>query len=166
MAEIIQVAGACECKIQMTNFASDVITTLGFTRNFGEIRTEARFLDVPGDENGGDDGIPIDIQYLGEIAIVRLELTKYDTAAANAVRARLDNATFGTNAAIGTLMFGATKTMRVILDTPSLPHNFPLCIPNGAIEIGVGTKYSTLILEFTAYPDSNGLLFDAVVTGT
>ena len=165
MAEVIQVHGACECQISTNAQGGGALTTLGFTRNFAEIRKEARFLDVPGDENGGDDGIPIDIQYLGEIAIIRLELTKYDTTAANHVRARLDGVTTGVNATIGALVLSATNTMRLLLKSPTLPFNFPLVVPNGAIEIGIGTKYSTLICEFTAYPNAtSGLLYNAVAT--
>lgn len=164
MAEVIQVHGACQCRIQTAALAAGVLQTLGYTRNFAEIRTEAMFLDVPGDEGGGDDGIPIDLQYLGELAIIRLELTKYDATVSNAVRSRLDAITTGVNATIGALVLSATNTMRLLLKSPTLPFNFPLVVPNGAIEVGIGTKYSTLICEFTAYPDSNGLLFNAVDT--
>ena len=45
--------------------------SLGYTRNGVDITFEGFFLDVMGDETGGDDGPPIDRQYLGEIARIR-----------------------------------------------------------------------------------------------
>ena len=59
----IQVAGLAPIKVDGE--------LLGYTRNGADTTKEAYWLDVPGDENGGDDGPPIDVQYLGEIARVR-----------------------------------------------------------------------------------------------
>lgn len=140
------------------------LQTLGFTRNFAEVTKEAYWVDVPGDENGGDDGPPIDVIYLGETGRVRLELTKFDEAVANIVRARLQGATAGIPDTPGTLMFQDGKTLRVLLNSPNLPLNFPRAFCRDPIEIGKGTKFSSLILQFEAHKNAAGLLYDATTT--
>lgn len=166
MAAEILVAGACEVKIASPSVNSGILQVLGFNRNYAEVRKEAFFLDVPGDENGGDDGPPIEIIHLGEICIIRLELTKYDLTVANVVRSRVDGAIAGQPTAAGTLMFngggGGGSTMRLLLNTPVDPRNFPRVIPRNAIEIGRGTKYSTLVCEFEAHKDASGVLYNDV----
>lgn len=164
MAITPRVAGACLIRIATLSSASGALQSLGYTRNYGETRKEAFHLDIPGDERGGDDGPPIDIQYLGEIAIVRLELTKWDDTVANLVRARVDGATAGQPAAAGSLMFSAALSMRLLLHSPIDPRNFPVAIPRNPIEIGRGTKYSSLICEFECHKNDGGILYNAVTT--
>ena len=142
---------------------------LGFTRNGAEIRHEAHFADIPGDENGGDEGPPIEIVHLGEMVRVRLELTKYDATQALNVMARVKGGVAGQPPAAGTLMFANNKHRRVTLDTriggnSTVPANFPRCIVREPIELNKGTKFSTLVIEFTAYKDPyTGVLWDANV---
>lgn len=159
MPATVQLAGACQVKVASTTLT---LSLLGYTRNYANVAKEAFFVDVPGDENGGDDGPPIEIIYLGEIARIRLELTKYDNVIANNVRMRVDAATAGVPSTPGTLMFSANKGMRVLLDAPNDPRNFPNCIPRQAIEIGRGTKWSTFVCEFEAHKDATGVLYNAV----
>ena len=68
MANLVHVAGLALIKI---SFGGSGYLELGYTRNGADITHEGFFLDVPGDENGGDEGPPIEIQFLGEIARVR-----------------------------------------------------------------------------------------------
>jgi len=164
MAETVNVAGACQVRIAAPDVAAGALQTLGFTRNFAETRKEAFFLDVPGDQNGGDDGPPIEVIYLGEIAIVRLELTKYDLTVCNVVRSRVSGATAGQPFTAGTLMFSGVRTMRLLLNAASDPRNFPRVIPRNAQEIGRGTKFSTYICEFECHKDGSGVLYNAVTT--
>lgn len=164
MAATVHVAGACEIKVKFPTAISGALTSLGYTRNMADVTKEAFWLDVPGDENGGDDGPPIEIIYLGEIARIRLELTKWDDTPANAIRARIDAATAGTPTTPGTMAFSATKAFRVLLNSANDPRNFPRVIPRSSIEIGRGTKYSSLILELEAHKDSSGVLYNALTT--
>ena len=163
MAVAVQVAGACPVLIGTEGASIGSMNTLGYTRNSADVTKEAFWLDVAGDENGGDDGPPIEIQYLGEIARIRLELTKFDPTYADEVRARLAGGTAGTLGTVGTLMFSSTSCMRLLLNAPNDPRNFPRCFPRQAIEIGRGTKYSTFICEFEAHALS-GVLYNAVTT--
>jgi hypothetical protein len=161
MAKVPHVAGAALVKV---GFGS-ALEELGYTRDGADTRQEAHFRDIPGDENGGDDGPPIEIQYLGETCRVRLELTKFDSVVANKITARLNDATPGAIPTAGSLMFAGNKFQRVCLVCPNEPVNFPCCICREPIELNKGTKYSTLVIEFVAYKHpTTGILFNSSIT--
>ncbi len=160
MAVTVNVAGLCAVYVD-TGTGLDL---LGYTRQGADVRDQAFFVDVPGDQNGGDQGPPIDIQYMGEIAKVRLELTKWDAAIGKEIRSRLAGGTEGTPGGSGTLMFDGSKTARVLLYSPNGPMNFPRAFLRDPWEVNLGTKYSTLVLEFEAHKDATGVLYNAVVT--
>lgn len=161
MAVAIHVAGLATIKVDTGD--ANALETLGYTRDGTEITEEARFIDVPGDENGGDEGPPVDVQYLGETARIRLELTKYDSAVAAKVFPRLYGGTDGQPGTAGTLMFGDSKTYRLLIHTIAEPYNYPRAFPRGAVELNKGTRFSTLVLEFEAHKDGNGVLRNATV---
>jgi hypothetical protein len=162
MAHAVNVAGPAEVKVGTGS--AGALESLGYTRQGADVRNQGFFIDVPGDQNGGDQGPPIEVQYLGEIARIRLEMTKWDEAIAAKIRTRLLAGTEGTPGAAGTLMFGDSKTVRVTLSTTTGPMNFPRCFIRGEWEINKGTRYSTLVVEFEAHKDSTGVLYNAVVT--
>jgi hypothetical protein len=159
MAAAPQVFGPAEIKVGTGS--SGALESLGFTRQGAEIRSQGFFIDVPGDQNGGDQGPPIEVQYLGEILRVRAELTKWDEAVAAKVRSRLAAGTEGSPGTPGTLMFGDSKTIRVLIAPTTGAVNCPRCFIRGEWEMNKGTKYSTLILEFEAHKDANGVLYNA-----
>jgi hypothetical protein len=161
MPQAVQTAGVTTVFVKIAADTSAPLT-LGQTRNYAEVTHEAFFLDVPGDANGGDDGPPIEVQYLGEISRVRCELTKWDKTTADVVRRRSKaQTTAGTPGTAGTLMFGGTNVMRLLLNNANDVRNFNRAIPRMPIEIGRGTKYSTLVCEFECHKDSNGVLYNA-----
>jgi len=159
MAVAVQVPGLATIKVGTG--AESALETLGYTRDGANIRPKAYYQDVPGDENGGDQGPPIDVQILGETATVRLELTKFDETVAAKVRARCASGTEGTPSTAGTLMFGDSKTIRVLVHTVTLPMNFTRCFLRNDIELNKGTKYTTLVLEFEAHKDGSGVLYNS-----
>lgn len=166
MAAQVNNAGAVTVKID--DGQGSGLQTLGYTRNGADTTKEAHWLDVPGDQNGGDDGPPIDIQYMGETVRVRLELTKWDGTVASIVSARVAGATDGTPATPGTLMFTQTKEMRLVLDgngvVANMDINFPRAIPRQAIEVNRGTKYATLVCEFECHKNASGVLHNQTVS--
>lgn len=161
MATAVSNAGLCTIKILIPGGS---LETLGYTRNGAEPTEEAFFIDVPGDENGGDEGPPIEIQYMGQIARIRVELTKFDVAVLAKVRKRIHTATLGTPATAGTLMFAGTKDFRLLLHSPNDPRNFPRVICRGAIESNNGTKWQSWSMEFEAHKDANGVLENTTTT--
>lgn len=159
MATAVHNAGLCTVKINANQGAG--IETLGYTANGAQKTTEGKFLDVPGDANGGDEGTPIDIQWLGEIARVRLELTDFDTAVLAKVKARVAGNTAGTPGTVGTFLFsGSNKNFRLILDSPNDPYNFPRAVPRGVQEVNLGTKYERVIVEFECYKNASDVLYN------
>lgn len=158
----ISVFNAGPALIKINDFQGGGIQSLGYTRNGADTTKEAFFVDVPGDQNGGDEGPPIEIQYMGEIARVRLELTKWDGAVAALITCRVAGATDGTPSAAGTFMFAQSKFVRLIIDGSSaytsLDINFPCAIPRMPIELNRGTKYGILVCEFECHKDASGVL--------
>ncbi len=155
---IVNVGGLIFIKVDY----GEGLKTLGHTRNGVQYTEESFWGDVPGDENGGDEGPPVEVQYFGEIHRIRCELTKFDPAVAAKVAGKVAGSTDGTPAASGTLIFASTKYMRV-LSTGTAPagdvhaRNYPFGIPRMPIELNAGTKFSTLVVEFEAHkiPDQN-----------
>ena len=161
MAAAVRNAGLCTVKVQ---FPGDSIETLGYTRNGAEVSEHAYHEDVAGDQNGGDAGPPIDVQYLGATAHIRLDMTKVDIAVMAKIRARLDGATFGTPSTPGTFMFSGTKDFRLILDSPNDPRNFPRVIARNEISSNNGTKYQSWSLELEAHKNDSGVLENTTVS--
>ncbi len=141
------------------------LESLGYTRNGAEITAESFMTDVPGDQNGGDDGPPVEIQYLGEIVRVRLELTKFDTDVAAKVEARLKDGTFGSVPLPGQLIMAGQQYARLLLATPTGPRNYLRAIPRMPIEHNAGTKFTILVVEFECHaPAGGGVMFDANIS--
>lgn len=161
MAVEVVVCGLAIVKIQVP---AGSLETLGYSRNGVTVSEEAHHLDVPGDENGGDEGPPVDVQILGETARVRLELTKIDTAVADKIRARVAAGTAGTPPTAGTLMFGGSKAIRLLIHSTTSPINFPRAFPRNAIELNRGTKYSTFVCEFECHKDGSGVLYNSTTS--
>ena len=148
------------CRVYLDTGAANALEELGRTRNGADVTLESRFVDVPGDEFGGEEGPPVDVQYLGAIARVRLELTKFDDAVADKVRAVLYDGTAGTPMGPGTLVFQDRQEFRLLLKTVRKPMNFERAFPRQAVEQNKGTKFSTLVVEFECHEDDVGVLYN------
>lgn len=150
--------------IKVGTGASGALEQLGYTENGTDVEFRGYHGDVPGDEHGGDQGPPIDVQYFGEIVIVRLTFTKFDVAIANKVSARVRGATFGTPATPGTLMFDSDNCFRLLIQPTRDPLNFLRAFSRGSITTNKGTKFSRYTMEFECHKDGTGKLFDGVTT--
>jgi len=167
-AKVVNVTGLATVKVGPVNATSDNIEDLGYTRNGIELSFQGFFLDVPGDENGGDDGPPVDVQYMGEIATIRMELTKYNSTVAEKVSARVNGGSAGVPVAAGTLMFGDNNVLanevawRLLIQVSSGVGNmnFLRAFPRNVIELNKGTRFSTLVAEFEAHKNAAGVLWN------
>lgn len=162
MAVQVNVAGVTT--ISVGTGSAGALETLGFSRDQPETIDRAYWLDIPGDQNGGEAGPPIDIQYMGQIAIVRVRMTKFERSVFQELTARLKDGTFGTPGFAGTLMFQESKTIRVLLNNANDPINYPRCLCREPIEMGRGTRFSEAILEFEAHRDANGVLHNTTIS--
>ena len=154
---------------------------LGYTRNGVDQTEEAFWLDVPGDEHGGDDGPPIDIQFLGGIVRVRSEFTKWNVNNVNMVRGRVEDSGAGTPVigegyipckAIGSLQIAGQSAFALrirpsctVVGNSYYQYFFPIAIPRAPIELNHATKFATVVMEFECHrvPSSDlynpGLLY-------
>ena len=143
-------------------------TSTGYAMDMVRIREQPFHHDVPGDENGGPQGPPIDVQYLGSIVQIQIEMSKSDPTQVGLLRkfAQYTQGTISQNE-VGTLQF-ANKSIAVLLYAPNapLPLHFPCCIVREPIEYGLGTKFAAVQLSITAYRHpTTGVLYDQVTTG-
>lgn len=164
MAEAFHVAGPAIVKITALGGTSPTLETLGYTANGADVTLESHFENVPCDENGGEQGPPAELVYLGERATVRLELTKWDEGVADLIRPRLSNGTAGTVGTPGTLVFANTYEYRLLIASTNQPYNFTRAVPRSAISINKGTRHSRLLLEFECYKDASGYLWNTTTS--
>jgi hypothetical protein len=161
MATAIQVHGVCAVKIKPVG---GTLELLGKTRNGADVTLQNFQIPVPGDDNGGDAGPPIDVQLMGQMAHIRLEFTKFDAAVMEKVKALVAGGTAGDLPAAGTLYMQDQKYTRLLLETASNPLNFPRVVWQEPIQFNMGSRFTMVVLSGTAYPDDNGLLYNAVTT--
>jgi len=151
-------AGLSTVKIEVSGGS---LQSLGYARNEPEVIFNPFFHDVPSDENGGDQGPPVEVQFLGAIAMVRMRLTRYDPAVCAIVERFATSLTAGQPGTAGLLMFSNAVTLRILIDNANDPRNFPRCIPRSPIEMNKGSKFTELSLEFYAYKNASGVLWNA-----
>ena len=162
MANIITVAGLATIKVDTG--AANALETLGFTKDGAHIRVIPYMYDVPTDENGGDAGPPTDIQAMGAIAQITLHFTKYDESIMDKVVCIQYGGTAGTIATPGSLMFGDTKSYRLLIHSVSFPRNFLRVVFREPFEVNKGTKYSEHILIGTAYKNASNILWNTTTS--
>lgn len=122
---------------------------LGYSINGVEISDDPYFSDVPSDENGGDEGPPIDVQYFGMTATIRMELSRWDPVVAAKVFPFGAGGAAGVEGTSGSLMSAAVY--RLLILPTSTPRNYPRAFPTEPIEVNKGTKYSRLVMTWKAY---------------
>ena len=172
MAQTPQIAGACEIKVDTG--AARALQSLGWTANGAEISRQKFTVDIPGDQNGGDDGVPIEIQDFGGLYRVRLEMTKWETTVESAIRKTGNpNGTGGfSSLALGSVITPGTPIIAnaayyrlLLLPTDAARAVNFLCavLRDDPYEINFGTKYSRLVLSFVCYP-LNGVIWNTTTT--
>lgn len=157
----IEIPGYCSVMVQQESGDLATLVELGITRNGVTVSYENFYYDVPGDEFGGDDGPPIDVQWLGAIARIRCEFTKYNRTYMDAVLGIMQGSTFGgmtvqsqlsTSKYPGELVFTRTNQTRVLLNNSiGDRRNFPKCFIRAPHEQNYATKYASPIVEFEAH---------------
>jgi hypothetical protein len=180
MADGIQIAGRVEVFTQIVNTTGNLIK-LGECMDMADIEDRAFFNNISGDRHGGPQGPPIDMQYLGSIYVVRLELSRFDTAEMDKLIKRQVLATAGTipigTNGPGTLMLAA-NTFRLCLKSPTRPINFPCVLLRDSIQYSMGTKFTSMAMQFECHRcpdgtyrktaalgslDNGGVLYNSVV---
>ena len=169
MADQVNYSGKVDVKIQLANTAGQLVK-LGESMDMVDVEERAFFHNIPGDRHGGPQGPPIEIQWLGAICVVRMELSRWDTAVLDNLRKRKVQTTAGTIPLtdVGTLML-ATKAFRLLLHSTTRPLNFPCVLLRDAVSYGMGSKFTGVGLQFECHrcqdgTARDGILFDSTVT--
>ena len=149
MAVDIKVDGLATIKIASP--LGGTLETLGYTENGVEITERIFTGEVHGDENGGDQGPPIDEQYFGEMHIIRMLFTKYDETVIDKVRAGVAGATAGTPGTSGTLFIQGGVSWRLLIHSVNRPRNYVNVWFSEPKEINKGTKHSKALVVAKAY---------------
>lgn len=158
MAEVIVVDGPA--KISINDGGS--LAVLGYTEAGVVIVENVFTADVPGDENGGPEGPPIDIQYFGEMHTVRLEMSKWDPAVETRIAAKFAGETQGSPGTPGALYSAEGGVFRLLIEPTQNPRNYIAAIPRQPSEINKGTKYSRRVFVFDCY-STGGVLFNSTI---
>ena len=136
---------------------------IGFTRDGVRIRVEPRWGDVFSDDWGGEGGAPADTQILGSIAIVTLELTKYDIGNVQGLTSFNKTPNAGLIDPPGTLTRQESKFGTLVLTGSKEVWTFTVAFPREAYEVNKGTKFSRLIMEFECHAVS-GVLWNVTTS--
>lgn len=161
MALGIQALGACAIKVDTGS--SHALETLGYSDDGVQIEEHGMFHDIPGDQNGGEGGVPIEKQFLGEQHFVRFTLTKYDAAVLAKVQSRVYGGTPGTMSTPGTLM--SANSYRLLLYTAqvssaSTSRNYLVAMPIDVISHNRGTKATRYSMSWVCYPNANNVIWN------
>lgn len=156
MAAAIQVFGPA--LVRTGTGTTDALEDLGYSINGVQIIEESLTLDVHGDQNGGDAGVPLDIQYMGAIHRIQMDLSKWDATVAAKIFPHLKGGTAGQIGTIGSLLSSGSQMYRLLISPTTGPRNYLAATPSKApVELNVGTKFSVLRLFWTCYPVANVL---------
>jgi hypothetical protein len=160
MAIAVHVPGATP--ISVGTGSANALQTLGYTVDGTQITAEKIWEDVPGDQGGGEGGIPIEFQMFGIIHRIHLELSKWDTAVlalletAINTNGTLSTITAGKSPVPGSLVLANSAQFRLLINPPNestLIRNYPLALPREPQVFNAGTKWARLVMDWVAYPD-------------
>ena len=150
-----------EVAVPALNAAGDTLTTLielGTSVETTEFRNQPFYNEIYSDLHGGQQGPPIELQYLGHLVHFTIELTTWNETALELLRQRAfivaPNADRGTvhQANIGQNMF-LNHSVRVLANTAQTEdvRNFYCCIAREPMSVGYGTKWASWRIPMTAY---------------
>lgn len=159
MAITVQVDGLAVIKVDTGT--SNALESLGYTLDGSQITEQTFTHPVHSDEHGGDAGPPVDMQYMGEVHLIRLLLTKWDATVGNKIMP-IYGGTAGTPGTPGTLMF--ENAYRLLIHTTNRPRNYPRVLFYEPRELNKGTKHSQWLVVATAYKDDNGVIYNSTTS--
>ena len=156
MAEAIQIFGKTEISTA-TPSATGTVTELGTAIDMIEPEERVFLHNVPSDAHGGPQGPPVEVQWLGQMAIIPIRMSVWDSTQVDILR-KGHHAALGVIAdgEIGSLLFGDgtttyTGSHRLLLNNTGAPINFTNCIIREPISASRGTKFSECNIIFEAH---------------
>lgn len=160
----VNVAGKVRIFVNSGN--AGAMESLGYSINGVQIVERPFYTNIPGDENGGDEGPPVDKQYLGELHYLRMELSKWDDTVAGKIRGRLRGVNAEGSGAFtpGSLITCGGYYFRLLLLGANFVRNYLLAVPSEPTEINVGTRWSRPAMEWECQRNSSGVMWNTTAT--
>lgn len=127
---------------------------LGIATDTLEITPRPFYNDIYSDQYGGQQGPPVDVQYLGETIDINFSLTTWNEVAINLLKRRAINAVRGqvNQNEIGNFVL-RSHSLRFLINTADTDdiRNFWCCLARQPVPIGMGTKWAEYRISLTAY---------------
>lgn len=171
MTTVVHTTGPVLAKIQFDpgNGTPPAFVELGYSEDGFSLSERPLTVDVHSDSNGGLQGNPIDVQYMGTVYTIRGKLNEYEITTIKRLRQITTQTALadGEVGSTGCLLLADEQQFRLLLqgskDTAALdasvaqtalqtPLNFLNCIIRDVIDITVGSKVTSVELVITAYP--------------
>lgn len=131
---------------------------LGLNRGEIPISIQPRFIDVPTDEFGGSEGVPADAQFMGAIATVQLQLTKYDPTIMQKVLRLVPFASssyeYGEFPAIGTFVKQQGMARALKLTSINETRLFDVAFIRNPFECNMSARYRVYMVSFECWMDA------------
>lgn len=151
-------AGAVD--IWVSTGSGGTYEALGRSVNGVQISDNPYFVPVYSDGNGGEQGAPVDYQYLGKQGYLAFDCSQYDDAVAAKIRDRIPvTATF----VPGMLVGCASAFFKVILYGPNIRRRYLAAIPLEPIQFNAGVVHSRSNFAFICN-SLNGVIYDSTVS--
>lgn len=157
----VNVAGKCE--IWVGTGSAGALEFAGYSMDGVSIIERPFFSNVPGDENGGSEGPPVDKQFMGELHYLRIEMSKYDDAVMAKIRTKLRGLAAQSSLVPGSLVMCGSYYYRVLLQSTNFLRNYLAAVPSEPYEFNVGTRWSRAALEFECHR-YNGTLWNTTTS--
>ncbi len=145
--------------IWVSTGSGGVYEALGRSINGVQISDNPYFVPVHSDTNGGEQGAPVDYQYLGKQGYLSFECAQYDDAIAAKIRDRIPvTATFS----VGMLLGCSSAFFKVILYGPNIRRRYLGAIPIDPIQFNAGAIHSRSNFGFICNA-VGGVIYDSTV---
>lgn len=159
MAIAVQSLG--KCQILVDTGTANALEELGYSTD--QVTTQQQRFEhkIHSDENGGPEGIEIDVQDLGFMEIISFELVNFDYAVYEKLVAGYYGQTAGETGTTG--QFISSGTFRLLLKpnpaAPTQPRNYLKTVPWNRNDWAAGVKATRIPMVWRAYP-SAGVVWD------
>ena len=158
MAATLHIPGPTEVSVQFSpGGTAGPVEVLGYTIEGVDIELDVKTRDVYGDQNGGQDGPPIDIQQFGQLATVRGVFNKFDSAVMEKIKSRSDGATTpGQNIDVGCLLAQENQGHRLVIKptktgTACPIYNFAFAVARQPIPFRYGSKVKEVTVNWQCH---------------
>ena len=155
-----------KCQILVDTGTSNALEELGYSTD--QVTTQQQRFEhkIHSDENGGPEGIEIDVQDLGFMEIISFELVKFDYAVYEKLVAGYYGQTAGTTGTTG--QFLSAGSFRLLLKpnpaSANSPRNYGISVPWNRNDWAAGVKASRIPMVWRAYPNSSGVVWNSTTS--